>query len=588
MRNIMSCNKKSGTRCFFTRNNAVLYIAAMLFCLSGTAWGQTPTATAPTQTPTAVPDQSALFINISGTYNADASNMYNTLLDAGADADWVNLISEGPAAALIAANDYDQIWIFDLATGANAYTSDWQAVIDWFNADNGRPIICDGRIISSYWSGRWTTEGRNLTENYYHNLKIRGGGIFLGTDHSAYNDGINTVNAGIGINPFFGNFTLTYIPVDVTNPLMIAPNDMGTQLFDDSTPGQTPYGLQPNGHILYTVAWHSGNPDTPGISSTIEGSIGFHVEITTPSDGSSFSDEMITFTALGSGGDTPYNIEWSSSLDGALGSGDTIMIDSNTLTIGTHTITVVGTDAMSRIDDDLIDITILVPTPTPTMTPTSTPTFTPTPTSTPTITPTNTATAVPTNTPTPTETPTSTPTPASTHTPTFTPSSTPTDTPTETLTPTMTPTSIPTSTPTDIPTQTPVPTDTPTPLPSDTPTPVPTETPLPTITPTPTSTPTIPPTSTATAVPTGTPTPDPNCLHHGDLNFDAEITAGDAQFTFGIALEVFIPTFYEWCAADCNDDGTVTAEDAQLIFGMALGFPGCVDSVPERRLDAGE
>lgn len=415
-----------------------------------------------------ISEQSALFINVhGGSYDADALSMYNTLVDAGALADWVDLSFNGEAATMIQAGDYDQIWIFDLSAGVDNYAPDWQAVVDWFNADPDQPIICDGRVISSYWNGRWNTEGRNLTANYYYNMKLRGGGLFLGTDHNSYNPGINTVNAGIGIEPFFGNFSLTYIPVDVLNPLMTEPNDLGVQLFDDSSPGQTPYGLQPNGRILYTVAWHSGNPDTPGISSTIEGAVGFHASITAPSNGSSFYNESITFTALGTGGDLPYTFNWTSDVDGPLGPGENLMIDSNTLSIGPHIITLVGTDAMSRIDDDQIGITILAPTPTPT--------------------------------------------------------------------PTMTPTATPTSTP------------------------------EPTATPTPDS--------------TATQTPDPNCLHHGDTDFSGRITAADSQFAFGVSLEIFTPTYYEWCAADCNDSGNVTAEDAQTIFGMVLGIPGCVDPI---------
>ncbi len=74
----------------------------------------------------------------------------------------------------------------------------------------------------------------------------------------------------------------------------------------------------------------------------------------------------------------------------------------------------------------------------------------------------------------------------------------------------------------------------------------------------------------------GTPTPS-NCLNHGDVTLDGEITAGDAQLAFTVALGGYTPTFEEECAADCNGDGEVTAGDAQGVFATALGSGSCMD-----------
>jgi hypothetical protein len=90
----------------------------------------------------------------------------------------------------------------------------------------------------------------------------------------------------------------------------------------------------------------------------------------------------------------------------------------------------------------------------------------------------------------------------------------------------------------------------------------------------PTATPTVPPTATP-APPTHTPTPD--CIHHGDVNFDGVISAADAQLAFMITLGMYSPTYEEECAADCNGDGVVSAADAQLIFLTAIGSGNCVD-----------
>ncbi len=73
-----------------------------------------------------------------------------------------------------------------------------------------------------------------------------------------------------------------------------------------------------------------------------------------------------------------------------------------------------------------------------------------------------------------------------------------------------------------------------------------------------------------------TPTVIP-CINDGDVNLNGEITAGDAQLAFQIALGTYSPSFQEECAADCNATGEVTAGDAQNIFLAALGSGSCSD-----------
>jgi hypothetical protein len=219
-----------------------------------------------------LPEQEVLFVTLHGgsyDYSGYADNMYRALVDAGANATKVDLDTNGKVADLISSNHYDQIWVWDLSSDSDNYQSDWQAIADWYNSSTSKNIIADGRILSSYSYVLYEVEGRNLTENYYYNLKVRGGGLLLGTDHGVFQIGINEINKLIGLNPFIGIFALQYIPIDTQNPLMNTPNDMGIQLNASSSPGQTPHGLQPNGQILYTVAWFPGNPDMPGISSTI-------------------------------------------------------------------------------------------------------------------------------------------------------------------------------------------------------------------------------------------------------------------------------------------------------------------------------
>jgi agmatine/peptidylarginine deiminase len=69
-----------------------------------------------------------------------------------------------------------------------------------------------------------------------------------------------------------------------------------------------------------------------------------------------------------------------------------------------------------------------------------------------------------------------------------------------------------------------------------------------------------------------------DCLHHGDVDFNGVLTAGDAQLIFQFALGIQTPTYLEACAADCNADGVITAADSQIVFLASLGIgSGCFD-----------
>ena len=72
-------------------------------------------------------------------------------------------------------------------------------------------------------------------------------------------------------------------------------------------------------------------------------------------------------------------------------------------------------------------------------------------------------------------------------------------------------------------------------------------------------------------------TPTPECIHHGDVNLNGEITSLDAQLAFMIIVGYYTPTYEQFCAADCNGDDEVTAGDGQGIFLVILGLGDCAD-----------
>ena len=306
-----------------------------------------------------------LFVNF-GVYTNDGVNIYNELVgamnthDPGSIADYVLLPSNpGGAAALLATNTYDQVWVYDLSHGSDPWDADFQAIADWWLDDSGGELIADGRILSSFWGGRYPYEGRKLAENYFLNLHNEGGGLVLSTDHNVYaNNGANDIAALIGVDPFTGIYWGSF-PVDSANPLMSNPN-VFTGLYNDSSTGQAPFGLQPNGIVLDAVGFHSGNPQTPGISSTIDGSLNMVLEITAPADGTVLcTGETVLATTSISGNTGTVSYVWSSDVDGVLGTGPTLVLDGSALSDGLHNITVLATDAGSGLVDDAdVDVEI--------------------------------------------------------------------------------------------------------------------------------------------------------------------------------------------------------------------------------------
>ncbi|CAN2042598.1 exported hypothetical protein [Candidatus Magnetomoraceae bacterium gMMP-15] len=319
-------------------------------------------------------EHSVLFINLAWYYLDDGNNMYKTLQDVVGESNTtiVRLTSNGQIKTLLENNHYDQIWLFDISNKSDTYDDDWEAIANWFNKDNSRAILCDGRIISSYKSNRDQTEGKKLTENYYENMKRDGGGLLLGTDHNTFaNGGTNDICRLIGIGDFTGNFNLAKIPVDTKSPLMTYPNNMGDSLYNDSSTSQAPYGLQPNGRILYSVAWHSGNKNTPGISYTGKGSVGFFVKIDSPANNSRFaSGETINFSATYTStvsNAEPFSFTWTSNIDGVLSTNveeeltKEQKVSTSSLSAGKHLITLQGSDSQNGADADSITVVVGLP-----------------------------------------------------------------------------------------------------------------------------------------------------------------------------------------------------------------------------------
>jgi len=176
-------------------------------------------------------------------------------------------------------NDYssfDQIFVYDLYHLLDKNVNqlaNYDNIGDWYNGLTDQNLILDGRIISSdvFWTNANSMSSEEAwIQNYAHQLDLRGGGLVLGTDHNAFQSGINNINQRIGVGVFtgfFGSFPTSQAVVDPLSPLFLASLDACRAdsstycINDNSTTGFVATGLQTNGDTLTPGAYHGSNVD---------------------------------------------------------------------------------------------------------------------------------------------------------------------------------------------------------------------------------------------------------------------------------------------------------------------------------------
>ena len=244
--------------------------------------------------------------SLATTLNANAANILFAHVD-----NYGNYVDDGNRIAQFLTNDghtvttrfldssvytdystFDQIFVYDLyhSTDKNAaQMGNYEGIANWYNGLTDQNLILDGRIISSdvtWTSANSMSSEEDWIQNYATQLDLRGGGLMLGTDHDAFQSGINEINALIGVNAFsgfFGSYPTSQAVVDPNSPLFVAGLDSCRAdattncINDNSTTGFVATGLQANGQMLTPVAYHGAALDAwdwAAVSSTM-GSITF-------------------------------------------------------------------------------------------------------------------------------------------------------------------------------------------------------------------------------------------------------------------------------------------------------------------------
>jgi len=222
----------------------------------------------------AIPDK-VLLVNMSGSsHEKNARNIYNTLLQTDAEVIYINLDSSDQEESLIMRltqlpAEYQQVWVYATSALDGKFVEAIDSISTWFLAKPDRQIICDGRMRASYWMGNWQTVGKELTVNYYENLKLNAGGLVLATDHPDDQPDINAICNQLDISDFGAMTTYKSVEIDPASHLMSYPNHLDLYLESTYEASMVPTGKQSNGIQLYCVAWDPDNIENCNISTSI-------------------------------------------------------------------------------------------------------------------------------------------------------------------------------------------------------------------------------------------------------------------------------------------------------------------------------
>ncbi len=297
--------------------------------------------------------QKIVLVNITGNYESNIATLYAGMQNLVGPLDTVDFygISSLEALPADALTGADQVWVTDLSSGTDisaTHLAAYTAIASWYD-DSRHEIIADSRFQGSLWLssqgntlyGNLGRPNLQLFENYFVNLRTRGGGIVLLTDHAtAFTRGINSVNAAIGINDFTSFWysppytatadatsSLIGFPVDASIDLLA---DGGSYLYADSSVSSVPYNTQPGGQILYPLAWVGTDTSFPVISTTIRGTTGLTasvVEADTNDIVITYANDGVVLTASATGENiTAY--AWSDIDGNSLGTQATVTLPS--------------------------------------------------------------------------------------------------------------------------------------------------------------------------------------------------------------------------------------------------------------------
>lgn len=195
-----------------------------------------------------------LITDFFGNSSPSYGHMSTSLTGAGHTVTIFDSTTGGALATELAANSYDQVFLFDLTDTRYLNADDNTALGNFWNAHGG--LVIDTRSYGYHFQGDNPSEVA-LLQNVAENLDLSGGGVWVGTDHNPeWTQNANPFLAEIGIDEITGSFSNPVNFADISSVLLsgVTPTDLwgGGQ-----SVGQAPIGIQPNGIDMFIHFGHT-------------------------------------------------------------------------------------------------------------------------------------------------------------------------------------------------------------------------------------------------------------------------------------------------------------------------------------------
>ena len=207
-------------------------------------------------------DGSILLVRFGYTASYD-DNIAGMLGNAGYSVTQLINPPDGTITSTINSNNFEQVWLYDMDNSLNLGNTDANSIANWYNTNAKGNIIIDARSFAAHYTGpNYIGADTPWIENEAHAFAVRGGGLWIGTDHAlqfTYNG--NKLLETIGYETVTGMQDIPLPPPgatgDTSSELLTSPNIIDpSSLYVYSSPGIAPVGVQFDGVELKAVLWN--------------------------------------------------------------------------------------------------------------------------------------------------------------------------------------------------------------------------------------------------------------------------------------------------------------------------------------------
>ncbi len=156
-------------------------------------------------------------------------------------------------ASTLAANDYNQIYLFDITFTILGLTDpgDKTALASWYSNHRGN-IVIDGRSYGIYYE---YDKDKKLIENIAHAFSLKSGGLWIGVGYEGWTENGNALLSEIGYGTVTGRNYSAITGGDTASELLSVPNSIMPSTLWAEVAGSPPSGMQSDGVDLTPLLW---------------------------------------------------------------------------------------------------------------------------------------------------------------------------------------------------------------------------------------------------------------------------------------------------------------------------------------------